>query len=70
MPGASYHYLLCSVEPDGSFRVEKRDVAPQIDTDYPEYVFRTKFHGDVALFVGTALLLVSALSALGLRRRV
>jgi Icc-related predicted phosphoesterase len=68
MPEAGYHYLLCSVEADGTFQVEKRDVAAQTNTDYAEYVFRTKFREDVALFTGTVLLVSGGLSALGVRR--
>lgn len=36
-PLGSYHYLLCSVEPGGAFRVEKKDVAREHSADYWEY---------------------------------
>ena len=51
-----HHYLLCTVGPDGSFAVRRRDIAHQIDTDHPEYVFLVKFPSNAVLLGGIGLL--------------
>jgi len=56
-PGGRHHYLLCSVEQDGSFRVTKHDVPDELNTDYPEYVFRTQFPDRTFLFAAAGLLM-------------
>lgn len=55
--GEAHHYLLCSVDASGRFTVERRDLSHRIDTDYPEYVFRTKFPDGVVLLGAVGLLL-------------
>jgi Icc-related predicted phosphoesterase len=57
-PISSHHFLLCTVEQDGSLTVERRDVEWVADADELEYRLRTRFPGTVAL--GAAGLLVAA----------
>jgi len=57
--GDSFNYLLCRVEPDGSFTVRKKNVDPQLNTDYPEYAFRTDFPGNIIMCVGASLVLAA-----------
>ena len=42
-PEGSHHYLLCTVEPGGSFRLEKRDIPHVFDWDYAEYFLHVHF---------------------------
>ena len=65
MPEAGYHYLLCSVAADGTFKVEKHNVANRRDDDYVEYVFRTDFPASLTLLAGSLLVLAGLLSARG-----
>lgn len=60
-PSDRYHYLVCTVAPDGSFSLQKRDVDYLRNTDYPEYAFRVKFPSNIALFVSASLLFSSGL---------
>jgi len=65
-PWAQFHYLLCTVGADGSFLLEKVNVAPVPDDDYLEYALRTVPHkggflGGVAFLAGLAL--ISSLAA-------
>ena len=58
-PGDRYHYLLCTVEPGGSFAVRKIDVGDRTDADYPEYALRVKFPARGMLVTGVGLVLAA-----------
>ncbi len=51
-----HHYLLCTVDADGSLKVQKQDIDCWMNDDYPEYVFRVKFSSCVAIPAGVCLL--------------
>ncbi len=69
-PDGPYHYLLCDLNKDGSLSVRKVDVADLPDTEYAEYVFRTKFAPQLVLVVSCLLLLGGLLFAWRGCRRV
>ncbi len=60
-PEVPYHYLVCTVEPGGSFRVARRDVDTSGSTDLVEYYWRVKFRSTVALPVGLGFLAAGSL---------
>lgn len=62
-PGEPHSFLVCNVRSDGSFSVEKHDVALGPNADYPEYVFRVKLPAASVLFGAVGLLVVGALMA-------
>jgi len=55
--GGPHHYLVCTVQADGSYQVERRDVPDRLDDDYPEYVLRVKFPHSFVLLVSCGLAL-------------
>ncbi len=58
-PGDRYHYLLCTVEPGGSFAVQKMEVADQANADYAEHALRVKFPARGTLVAGIGLVLAA-----------
>ena len=66
--GDRHHYLLCAVEPDGSFTIEKKDIKNLLDTDSVEYILRTMFSSKPTLFASAGLLLAGCIMALRGRR--
>ena len=59
-----HHYLLCSVDADGSFKVQKQDIGCRTNADYPEYVFRVRFPSWVVISAGAGLLAAGLVSCL------
>ena len=59
-PRLPYHYLLCTVEPGGSFHVVKHDVDEHVDTDYVEYNLRVKFPSTTTMVVSAVLIFAGA----------
>jgi len=71
-PILPHHYLLCTVEPGGALRVEKKDVVWHRATDYWEHKLLVKLPRKiglipVAVFAAAALLLLALSHALGRR---
>jgi len=53
-PSDRNHYLVCTVEPGGAFRVRKRNVERAFNSDYPEYVLRADFPNKTAILFASA----------------
>jgi 3',5'-cyclic AMP phosphodiesterase CpdA len=62
-----HHYLICTVAPDGSATVARRDVPAVANEDYPDYVLYTKVPWRTALALAAAIAL--AASAMPVHRR-
>ena len=62
-PEDRYHYMLCTVERDGSFVVDKKVVDVQPNTNYLEHAARVKLPSNTILFVSVMLLIAGAVSA-------
>jgi len=65
VPSARYHYLLCTVEADGSLIVQKKDVPGCPNSDYPEYVLRVQLLPRAFLIAAGLFALVGMASGLG-----
>jgi len=70
-PPSTFHYLICTVEPGGSFHIEKHDVGDRIDLDRMEYLARVKFPAPAILVTAASLvgLGIVCLTVERLRRR-
>jgi hypothetical protein len=55
-PVTPYHYLLCTVESDGSVSVTKQDVDDRLDWDKAEHFLQAEFPGNILLYGGVALM--------------
>jgi 3',5'-cyclic AMP phosphodiesterase CpdA len=64
-----HHYLLCTVGPDGSATVARRDVPRVVNDDYPDYVLFTKFPWRTALALAAVLALAASVVPISRQER-
>ena len=64
-PILPYHYVLCSVEGDGSFQVQKKEIGNPLNVSLAGYLFRAWLPTDGLMLLAAALAAAGLLLAIG-----